>query len=283
MRASRIVAGAAVLGAAALGILAFAAVPQPGDLMLKTDDIPLAALDQIPAADWQALAQQRIFFGHHSVGADILAGVAAIAAARPQLRLRVVAGGPDAVAAEPGLAEAAVGANGDPLGKLRDFVDTVGGARVGGAAALDVAAMKFCYVDVDRRTDVEALFAQYRDAMAKLQAVLPGLRLLHCTVPLRAPRDTWKERVKRLLGQGVGADNQQREAFNAKLRAEYGGKQALFDIAAAESTLPDGSRVEADGAPCLAACYTRDGGHLNEVGQRALAREFLRVLAGVAR
>ena len=44
--------------------------------------------------------------------------------------------------------------------------------------------MKLCYVDIDSGTDVGALFAAYRKTMAALRAGLPGVTLIHVTVPL---------------------------------------------------------------------------------------------------
>lgn len=177
-----------------------------------------------------------------------------------------------------------IGRNTDPESKLRDFADRLHKA---GPGAVDVALLKFCFVDVTAGVDVDKLFANYQTAVAKLQQELPGTTLVHCTVPLTSPRSGLRARLKRLLGKGAAddADNRVRQQFNERLRAEYGGKQPLFDLALAESTLPDGSRTERaiDGAkvPCLAACYTADGGHLNEVGRRAVARELLRVLVTI--
>lgn len=268
-----------VVAAVAAAAFLFLGPASPGDIMLRTEDVSLADLERVDAATWQALAHRRVYFGHQSVGFDILAGVEAIARQLPQLELRIDEGDAAALQGKPGLAQSTIGSNGDPDAKLRDFAAK---AQAAGPDGVDIAVMKFCYVDVSRHTDVEQLFASYRDTMAALQQAMPKTTLVYCTVPLRTQRATWKERIKRLLGRGDTADNRRREAFNARVRAEYGGKRPLFDIAAAESTLPDGTKVQNEGVPCMAAAYSTDGGHLNDVGRRALGREFLRVLAGVA-
>lgn len=262
---------ATALAAAAFLLLGSAA---PGDIMVRPEDISLDPLRKVPAASWQSLARQRLFFGHQSVGQDILAGIAAI---QRELSLPAWPIAPGARGAGPGLHEAKVGGNTDPTSKLSAFDAAVRGA----APAFDVAMLKLCYIDVVATTDVRALFDSYRATMATLERDVPGTRLLHCTVPLTATRVQWKTRLKRLLGKvpADDADNRARHAWNELVRAEYGPRGRIVDVAAAESTLPDGSAVRwqigSDVFPCLAQCYTTDGGHLNDVGQRAVARAVL--------
>jgi lysophospholipase L1-like esterase len=82
------------------------------------------------------------------------------------------------------------------------------------------------------------------------------------------------------------AENARREEFNALMRQAYQGREPLFDLAAVESTAPDGAGavVEWSGRsiPVLAEAYSEDGGHLNEAGRLRAARELVRVLARVA-
>ena len=69
--------------------------------------------------------------------------------------------------------------NGDPLRKLRSF-----DAALGEHAHIDLALLKFCYVDVKAGTDAKALFARYREALEKMQAKNPRTVFVHATVPL---------------------------------------------------------------------------------------------------
>jgi lysophospholipase L1-like esterase len=66
------------------------------------------------------------------------------------------------------------------------------------------------------------------------------------------------------------------------VRARFGG-DALFDLAAVESTLPDGTRSSFSAGPrrvfTLAQPYTSDGGHLNDEGSRRAAAAFVHTLA----
>ena len=108
--------------------------------------------------------------------------------------------------------------------------------------------MNFCWGDVFSNTDVDALFARYRDTMAALERDFPNVTFIHVTVPLTTEPGLFTELktwVKTLLGRrdvfGQRA-NVTRERLNALIRGEYAGRH-LFDLAAIESTKPDGTRV----------------------------------------
>jgi hypothetical protein len=269
----------AVVGAL-IAVLVLLNIKPSGEMTLRGDDISLSVLQEVPSARWQDLARKRIYFGHKSVGAEILAGLADIQRKMPQIRLQVAHGDPSSLAGKFGIADSSIGANFDPESKMRDFAAKLEAA---GPGAVDIAMMKFCYVDIDRNTDVAKIFARYKETIASLEQKLPGTTFIHCTVPMTSRYNSLKAYAKRLLGraQDSASDNRMREELNAMIRAEYSGRQPVLDIAAVESTLPDGNKVTYANIPCLAACYTYDGGHLNEPGRRAVAVEFLRVLAGL--
>jgi len=234
----------------------------------------LGVLDEIPPADWTALAEKTIFFGHQSVGGNIVEGLRDVLGERPGLGLRLEeAAGPDEVRG-PGLAHAWIGRNLEPLSKIEDFdrwMRTGLGDRVG------LAFFKFCYVDVTARMDEEALFRRYAEAMDALQSAYPNVRFLHVTVPLTAPGHGLKARILRLLGdRRVDKDNRQRERYNDRLRQRF-GPDSVFDLAGLES---GPAKENAGGAPrALARAYTEDGGHLNEAGRKRVALGLLLFLA----
>ena len=240
----------------------------------------------VPAAAARKLAQRRVFFGHQSVGSDIVAGLEAIAREQPDLGLRVVEGRSAEVLAAPGFAHALNGQNGQPLTKLHDFAEALEKGGLGSRA--DIALFKFCYVDFRPGTDVDAIFAAYRATLARLRAAFPLVTFVHVTSPLVVVQRGPRALLKRLLGKRpAGAEeNVLRERYNALLRAEYSGREPLFDLAAVESTLPDGRpvRFEDGGAtyPALAREYASDGKHLNVVGSRRAAAYLLRTLASAA-
>ncbi len=147
--------------------------------------------------------------------------------------------------------------------------------------------MKLCYVDIGPDTDAAALFARYQGALDALRQKHPRTTFVHVTVPLAAVQRGPKAWAKRLLGRPVygTADNARREEYNALLRAAYGGREPVFDLAALESTRPDGSRetFEHDGrqVPALVPEYTDDGGHLNGPAAERVARQLVALLASV--
>src|SRR5882724_12988489 len=92
----------------------------------------LHAADAALRADLQRLSHERVYFGHQSVGANILQGVKELSGAT---------GVPVFIKDE------FVPENGDPKRKLESFKKSVGaGSRY------DVALVKFCYVDIDADT-----------------------------------------------------------------------------------------------------------------------------------
>ncbi|MBV9191617.1 MAG: hypothetical protein JOZ85_14105 [Betaproteobacteria bacterium] len=223
------------------------------------------AADALLHASLQRVAHERVFFGHQSVGAQILQGVKELSAKE---------GVPVFIK------DKFVPENGDPLRKLESFK-----AFVGTGSKYDVALVKFCYVDINADTDAAALFDQYRRAINDLRASNPRTVFVHATLPLTTVQTGLKAWVKRALGRSPygTVENVRRDEYNRLLRATYAGREPIFDLARIESTAPDGTLVsvtwEGITAPALSPEYTTDGGHLNASGRLLAAREFLAVLA----
>jgi hypothetical protein len=250
-----------------LGIALMLSTAQAGTL---TDDLKL-------------IARERIYFGHQSVGANILDGLKELSSA---------AGVPLAIAETPraaalqgtGVGHVFVAENGDPMKKLASFR-----AALGEGSQADVALLKFCYVDVTAGTDPRALFAEYRKTIDELRTRNPRTTFVHVTLPLTTVQTGPKAWVKRLLGRAPYGtiENVKREQYNTLLRRTYAGREPIFDIARLESMAADGSQatVEWDGAvaPAMAAAYTDDGGHLNRAGRLRAAQELVTVVAAARR
>lgn len=225
------------------------------------------------ADDVQKLASRRVFFGHQSVGANIVDGVNDVTSGK----LPVHEGRTPA----PGLVHTLVGQNESPLSKLADFEAALG--TLGGQA--DIALFKFCYVDFAANTDVEQLFADYLALHQRLRAKYPSITFVHVTVPLtvvpQGPMAWLKKTVSRKEPWGT-RENEVRHRFNTLLRERLAG-QPLFDLAALEATRPDGTAAtwQRDGRtlPMLVAEYSGDGQHLNSVGRRRVAEALLTFLA----
>lgn len=238
----------------------------------------VAAADSALRTDLERVARQRIYFGHQSVGANLLEGVEELAAeAGVPIRILRAERASDVPPAT--LGHTFVARNGKPLEKLQNF------RRALGAAPVDLALVKFCYVDIQADTDVEALFSRYRQTLDELKRSHPGAVFVHVTLPLTTVQTGWKALAKRALGRAPSGtvENVRREQYNRLLREAYAGREPLFDLARVESTAPDGApvRVQWHGvtAPALSPAYTDDGGHLNAEGRRRAARELIAVLA----
>lgn len=239
-------------------------------------------------SDLELLAGSRVFFGHQSVGDNILDGVRDLAQkAGVALRVEVVEVGGEAPEG-PGLFHARVGVNLDPDSKLAAFSSALEAA---GEPGYDLAVLKFCYVDLDdesREQQPQALFSRYLDGMGAIEKAHPQLRVLNSTMPLVAEPPGRKTRLKRLLGMSVetDAENVRRNEYNRLVRERYTGS-SLLDIARAEATDVDGRPVvfEHSGQPMemLVPAFTTDGGHLNDAGQERVAAAFIHRLAEALR
>lgn len=261
--------------------------------------IPLAALVLIPLisscdagrpaghgaaskAELEAAAARRVFFGHQSVGRNILDGVEALEREAASSGPRIVEGRDASALGSPGIVHAGIGRNGDPSGKIRDFVAIVEGG-IGQRA--DIALMKFCYADFTADTDVEAVFAEYRTALDRLASEYPRASFPMVTVPLTTLEGGPKALAKLLLGRRLNGreDNIAREAFNDLVRRARPDGEGVFDLARIESTAPDGSEerrsFKGRSFRVLRSEYSSDGSHLNAAGAALAAGGLISLLA----
>ena len=244
--------------------------------------------ERLPDDSLRRLSQQTIYFGHQSVGYNILEGIRDILKEYPQQALNIVKTREPATSKAPFFAHSSIGRNGQPVSKLDDFSDVL---RRHSPARVDVALMKFCFVDFTEQTNVQDLFRRYTDTFMGLKDSFSGTTFVHVTVPLTGSptglKWVMRDVVKRLIGRHVGSykDNRPINEFNDLIRNTYLGKEPVFDLAAIESTHADGTRVMNQDAGravySLAPEYNLDGGHLNETGRRIVALELLRFLAAL--
>jgi hypothetical protein len=236
---------------------------------------------EITTDELAKVSHTKVFFGHQSVGMNVLSGVPGVYAARHMTAPTIEQGrtrpGPDGGF----VGHAFIGENEKPLLKIQDFAAKMGS---GIGQQVDVAMMKLCYVDITSHTDVGALFATYRQTITALERDLSMVTFVHVTVPLMTEQTLLSKLKSRFTGssQYGPADNAARERLNVLIRCEYAGG-CLFDLAAVESTAPDGSRVmgtyRGQQYYRLYDGYAHDSGHLNEEGARMAATAWLRVIA----
>lgn len=243
----------------------------------------LRSINEISGAQWQALATRKIFFGHQSVGRNILEGIRELEAQDSRIRLKIVSSADPEQVEGPALVEHSIGRNGDPESKEQAFAAVV---ERGLGRQRGIAMYKYCYLDTLPSTNPEAMFARYRANVSALQRKYPELVILHISSPLTTVESPLKYWVKKALLRPTDRDlNVKRNRYNELLRNEYAGKSPMFDLAEVESTRPDGSRsfFLSDGKPVytLASEYTDDGGHLNGIGRRVAAEQLLIVLSSL--
>jgi len=248
--------------------------------------VTLPSLDDVPPENWARLAQKKIFFGHHSVGYDIIDGISDIMAERDCVKLNIIETCDPADFDQPVFAHMRVGTNADPLSKIDDFKKIMD-SGVGDKA--DIVFFKFCYVDVMRDSDAQQILDSYKMAMAQLQSRYPTARFLHVTVPIRSTpkglEENLKHFIRSLIGRpGVLDDNIVRQHYNKMLCDTYSETEPVFDLALSESTDPNGFRryaVKGEKVYVMISEYTDDGGHLNCRGRRKAAEQLLIALAGM--
>jgi hypothetical protein len=229
-----------------------------------------------------SLQTKKIFFGHQSVGADVVQGIRDLMNEDNRLKLKLVTSADPQSTSGPAFIESPIGENRSPRSKDSAFAAILakGMGSQGG-----IAMYKYCYVDIGLDTDVKQLFENYRQEMADLNVKYPLLVIVPVTVPLTTDDASLKTWVKTMIGRPTSRDvNLKRNQFNTLLR-EYYSSGPIFDLAQVESTNPDGSRsyVMSRGEKIytLAPELTTDGGHLNQAGRHAAAQQLLQVLAGL--
>lgn len=244
-----------------------------------------SSLEEIPPATLASLAQKKIYFGHHSVGGNIIQGMKELMVTYPDIRLNIVETFNGADFEKGVFAHSAVGRNREPKSKIDEFSENID-KGIGGKA--EIAGFKLCYADILWDTDIDEVLVEYSQAMTALKKNYPDLTIIHFTTPLSQQKMSWKRMVKKILRMNDPwryGSNIKRNEYNNKLTETYQNTDIIFDIATIESTYPDGTRssFEVDGKTyySLVPEYTSDGGHLNEVGRKLLAEQFILLLASL--
>ena len=249
---------------------------------MSQEKVNLASINDVPASAWEKLSQKSFYFGHQSVGFNIIDGIKDVIKEHPEIKLNIVeSSNPDNL--KPGVFEhSRVGKNTDPKTKVDEFIKFI---KNGIGNKANYVFLKFCYVDIREKSDVNNIFAYYKESMAKLRQEFPNTTIIHFTVPLTTTKTTWKTVVKKIIGRKTWEydDNIKRNQYNQLLLNTYSGKEPIFDLAKVESTFPNAHRCTftKDGKTyySLVPQYTTDGGHLNELGRKFVAKQLLIFLA----
>lgn len=239
-------------------------------------------------AQLEEVSKLTVFFGHQSVGRNLLAALPGAYAAEGLPAPQIIES--ESPVTDPVFQHTNIHRNQDPLGKIAAF-DRI--LRAGVADAVDVAVLKLCYVDFHHGDDIQQVFDAYRSTLEALERDYPDVTFVHSTVPLttdRGIRGRAEDRINRLLGRGtrLGVEhNVVRERYNTWLRETYAGSGRLFDIAAIQSTRLDGTRIKGtlSGQPFYSMdwAHASDSGHLNEAGAAIAVSALLATIADADR
>lgn len=250
-----------------------------------TEGMKPPSMESIPYATWQKLAQKKIYFGHQSVGENIIIGINKLMTSHHAIKLNMIeTNNPDAFV-HPVFAHSEVGKNNDTNSKIMAFREYM---QKGIGDKADIAFFKFCFLDIRSHTDIKAVFDSYRTTLSALKKQYPKTKFVHFTIPLMEYPNGINDMIIRIfhMKNKADLDNMRRNELNDLILKEYSGKEPVFDIAMAESTLPDGRRTSfsQDGKTysALASEYTDDGGHLTEEGRKQVAEQLLVFLAKLA-
>jgi len=258
---------------------------------MKGEKVYFDNIENVTDSAWKQLAETTIYFGHQSVGDNIIDGIGDIIKNRQiELNIKEIK---NVSNADKGIfAHSKVGKNHDPYSKMKEFKNIVENG-IGNTA--DIAFFKFCFVDINQHTDVEKLFNEYVDMMTALKSKYKKTTFLHVTVPLiKRQEKTFLSKIKGFIKEIIGKskesffddkNNIARNKFNKLFITQYEGKEPIFDLAKIESTYPDGTREQfvMDGKTyyALVPDYTEDAGHLYGAGREKVSEQLLLTLVNL--
>lgn len=243
-----------------------------------TEKVSLPLISDIPEPAWKKLFQKTIYFGHQSVGDDLLQGVEELKEIYPWLNFNVKKFDNSIKVEAPQIVHSLIGANGKPGSKNIDVENLLTGKLKN---SVDIAFFKYCYIDFEADTDLGKTFEEYKNTINKIKNSNHETVIVHFTVPLTENQSGIKGFIKKVLGKPLGGmlENVKRNDYNQMIIDEYGKEGLVFDLAGYEATKVDGSpnlfEYKGRNYKHLVHAYSRDGGHLNKAGRKFIAEQFL--------
>ena len=232
----------------------------------------------------EKLAGKTIYFGHQSVGSNILHGIEELKGKYPWLSVSIDKIDNIKKTTDMQVLHSFVGENGKPSSKNDSFKKTIVNDLAG---SIDIAVLKYCYVDLNAKSDINKIFNNYKKTVQFINKTYPNVIIIHFTVPLTTNQGGIKAVIKKILGRPVGGavENVIRNQYNELIKNEYAIKGNIFDLAELESTKIDGGvnqfKYNGKDYKSLVRGYTDDGQHLNKTGRKYIAEHFLLFLADI--
>ena len=244
-------------------------------------NVDLSGLNSVQRIKWDELGGKIIYFGHQSVGYNIINGLQDILKETPDIKLNVRQSRGLEDFNGPVFAHSLVGRNEDHQFKISDFKEIID-SGIGDKA--DIAFFKFCYVDITRESDLNAIFNSYVQTMEYLESKYPKTTFVHITVPVRVRPAGIKNTIRSILGLSGPdlEDGLARNKFNAMLRDKFKETGRIFDLAKYESfDNPAAVDPVKQRNMFLLPAYSDDGKHLNAYGRKIIARQLLLFLSSL--
>ncbi len=232
---------------------------------MQAIQINLAELKIVPQRNWDKLAGKKIYFGHQSVGFNIIEGISEIIRELPNIKLNMQETNQPGNFNQPIFAHSQIGENLNPISKCDDFKRIM---ENGVGDNVDLAFFKFCYVDINKDTNVDSVFKYYVQTISYLKEKYPKVIFIHFTIPLSVVTSKANSRVE--------LNNVKRNDFNKLLKEKFKQDDLIFDLARYESTDTAGNEYHS-----LLPEYSYDGGHLNKMGRVIIAKHFLIFLSKI--
>jgi hypothetical protein len=227
----------------------------------------------IKKSDLNSLPGKKVYFAHQSVGYNIIEGMKKIIAKNNELNFIKILTLEEYLQAKITeddssfyLIHSGIGRNMFPDSKISDFrnkLDTIG--------QVDAAFLKFCFIDVNRSTDVNLLHRNYMDAMSQFRLKYGNTKFLYFTCPVTAKENFIRGVIKAILNRPDDL-NKNRNRFNNLIRENENIE--LFDLAFYESH-EDNEKTTSEREYLLKKYSTSDGGHLNDPGSEKIGAKLL--------
>src|SRR5262245_1546068 len=132
---------AGVAGLLTVGLVGGFLLTRPQSKVIGSETYDVLAAS---AAQLEEVGGLRVFFGHQSVGDNMLGVLPDVFATEGVDAPEIVASTQAPASDGPVILHTLIGQNGDPLGKIAEFDRII---RGGMGDAVDVAVFKFCYID----------------------------------------------------------------------------------------------------------------------------------------
>lgn len=247
----------------------------------KFGEIPMEVNSSINSI--KLFQNTNVYFGHKSVGKNVIEGIKEIAQANSISNLSILKLDEDEKLTQNYFVHSSIGKNGDPISKIEEFRKNI---ELLINENLKVAMMKFCFADFDINSDINGIFQRYVTEIDSIKNDYPDLFIIHFTVPLKAEKSFLGKLKAFAKGESNKNfyDNLARNKYNDLIYSNFSADN-IFDIAKIESTYPDGEREikNLKGNQCYFMIneYSRDGSHLNEIGQKLVAKELINHIAKI--